>query len=113
MASVKSLKYFWYNPFMSTKSFKSTIKWYDEHSEEYTKGVFKSTPQEVLNSFFSYLPEHPKLLDAGCGPGRDCELMYQKGANVVGIDLSKGLLDQAKKKFPHITFVQANFLTLP
>ncbi|HSX09871.1 MAG TPA: class I SAM-dependent methyltransferase [Candidatus Saccharimonadales bacterium] len=98
---------------MKIKSFKNTIKWYDEHAEEYAHGVFKSSPLEVMNIFFEYLPEHPVLLDAGCGPGRDCDLMTQKGATVTGIDVSKGLLEQAQKRFPHIPFVQANFVDLP
>ena len=38
----------------------------------------------------------PRILDAGCGPGRDAVLLRLAGAEVVGLDLARAMLDQAR-----------------
>ena len=43
------------------------------------------------------LPEHPRVLDAGCGTGTSSELAQSRGASVTGLDASQGLLDTARK----------------
>lgn len=38
------------------------------------------------------------VLDAGCGAGRDMAWMEARGANVTGIDLSNGMLAEARRR---------------
>lgn len=38
----------------------------------------------------------PRILDAGCGPGRDAALLRLAGAEVVGFDLARAMLNQAR-----------------
>ena len=38
----------------------------------------------------------PRILDAGCGPGRDAALLRLAGAEVVGLDLARAMLHQAR-----------------
>lgn len=38
----------------------------------------------------------PRVLDAGCGPGRDAALLRLAGAEVVGLDLARAMLRQAR-----------------
>lgn len=45
-----------------------------------------------------------KILDLGCGPGRDAKYLSKNGFNVVGIDLSEKFLEIAKKNSPKSTF---------
>jgi len=40
-------------------------------------------------------PEHYRILDAGCGPGRDSKWFAERGFQVVGVDLSAGMLAEA------------------
>jgi ubiquinone/menaquinone biosynthesis C-methylase UbiE len=42
--------------------------------------------------------ENQRVLDVGCGTGRYCELLAKRGAKVVGIDPSSGMLEYAKRK---------------
>jgi ubiquinone/menaquinone biosynthesis C-methylase UbiE len=42
------------------------------------------------------------VLDAGCGPGHVAAYMAKAGLNVVGVDLSPGLLEQAAIHFPDV-----------
>ena len=39
----------------------------------------------------------PRVLDAGCGPGRDAALLRLAGAEVVGLDLARAMLRQARQ----------------
>lgn len=39
----------------------------------------------------------PRILDAGCGPGRDAALLRLAGAEVVGLDLAQAMLHQARR----------------
>jgi ubiquinone/menaquinone biosynthesis C-methylase UbiE len=45
------------------------------------------------------------VLCVGCGSGEECNVLLKNGAkNVVGIDLSSGLINEAKTAFPNIEF---------
>jgi ubiquinone/menaquinone biosynthesis C-methylase UbiE len=39
-----------------------------------------------------------KILDVGCGAGRDCKIMAEKGAKVIGIDVSPKMIALAQEK---------------
>ena len=39
----------------------------------------------------------PRILDAGCGPGRDAALLRLAGAEVVGLDLARAMLHEARR----------------
>ena len=38
----------------------------------------------------------PEILDLGCGTGISSSLFFEKGYNVAGIDLSFGMIEQAR-----------------
>ena len=38
-----------------------------------------------------------KILDAGCGTGKECELLAKRGAKVVGIDVSEFMIKLAER----------------
>ena len=40
----------------------------------------------------------PRILDAGCGPGRDAALLRLAGAEVVGLDLARAMLQEARRR---------------
>jgi ubiquinone/menaquinone biosynthesis C-methylase UbiE len=44
--------------------------------------------------------DNKKILDYGCGTGVFCRLLREKGSDVTGVDLSKGMIDVAKKNSP-------------
>jgi trans-aconitate methyltransferase len=48
------------------------------------------------------------ILDLGCGTGDLAHVMLQNGANCTGIDQSAEMIEQAKAKYPGITFVVAD-----
>lgn len=54
-----------------------------------------------------------RVLDAGCGPGYVAASADLLGAQVDGIDFSSGMIDQARARFPHLTFDVADVEKLP
>lgn len=50
--------------------------------------------------------EGEKVLDLGCGTGDLAYDMYQRGADVVGIDASKEMIRSARNKYPQLTFYE-------
>ena len=54
----------------------------------------------------------PRVLDVGCGDGRHCRIIGQEKGRAVGIDLSEGMLTEARKLCPDIEFRRVNMLSL-
>lgn len=50
----------------------------------------------TLEEYVDFLP----VLDAGCGPGRDARALAAHGLPVLGVDLSQGMLDEARQRTP-------------
>ncbi|PKG24829.1 class I SAM-dependent methyltransferase [Niallia nealsonii] len=66
------------------------------------------------NSLLELLNPKPneKILDLGCGTGDLAEQLFQKEANVIGIDKSPNMVAQAAKKYPHLNFSVQNATSL-
>ena len=98
---------------MRVSGFNETITWYDQNAEQYTQACENMSLPDEIEKFVDSLPKNAKVLDAGCGGGRDASLLKKRGVGVTGIDLSSGLIKVAKEKHPDIDFVEGNFLRLP
>ncbi len=72
-------------------------KWSDEHFE-------LAGTESDLAKFIGYLRKGEKVLDAGCGPGKHVKMLMDEGFDAVGIDFSKSMLSEAKKRVPKGTF---------
>ncbi len=54
-------------------------------------------------------PQHREtILDLGCGTGQLTKIISDKGSQVIGIDNSPKMINQALKNFPKLEFVVAN-----
>ena len=58
------------------------------------------------------LSNYKNIIDIGCGTGALCNVLYQHGLSVTGIDPAKGMIETAKKKSKNneIKFLEANVL---
>lgn len=52
------------------------------------------------------------VLDAGCGTGRVAIELARRGLDVVGVDLDPGMLAGARRKAPHLEWVEADLATV-
>ncbi len=83
---------------------------YDKIAEPYAKEFSK--PSEYIEEFLALLPKNAKILDVGCGVGVDAGFMKSEGFEIIGIDLSKEMLNIARQKFPQIEFKQQDIREL-
>jgi ubiquinone/menaquinone biosynthesis C-methylase UbiE len=57
------------------------------------------------------LNKSSNILDIGCGTGNMTNELYKFGiVNVIGLDISKSMITQARKKYPDRTFVRGDAL---
>jgi len=59
-----------------------------------------------MREFLSHIPEYGRILDAGCGPGRDARIFSELDYEVTGIDFSSALLDIARETAPRAHFLE-------
>jgi len=90
-----------------------TIDWYNKHAEHYFQQANLYSPNAQINDFVKLLNNGQNILDAGCGSGRDSNLLEQRGLKVTGIDLSRELIKKAKDLYKEIKFIEGSFLSLP
>jgi len=57
-----------------------------------------------INDFLNLVNKNGRILDVGCGPGKDSHYIASEGFEVVGVDLSEEMIRIAKKNFPRIDF---------
>ncbi len=76
-----------------------TIRSYDVNAQQYADRYADADLRAERQRFVSLLPAGDEpVLDAGCGPGRDCELFLHRGLRMVGADISAGLLEIAAQR---------------
>ncbi|OQX70738.1 hypothetical protein B6D52_03590 [Candidatus Parcubacteria bacterium 4484_255] len=69
----------------------------------------------MLKEVLSFLDAsaNQKIVDIGCGKGRFCRKLRDKGFNVTGVEPSKELIEIAIKNNKDIKFIQASATNLP
>jgi len=80
--------------------------------DKYNNGQhWKDHPTSYSEKFADFLESkkiNGKLIDAGCGNGRDVQVLNSAGFNVIGIDYSKEEIKLAKKNFSGLNFEVQN-----
>ena len=74
----------------------TTIQYYEEHAEEFAANTLKADMGGIRSRFLSYLPTGCRILDFGCGTGRDSKAFLDLGHAVTAIDGSEGLCQIAR-----------------
>lgn len=83
---------------------RSASEWVSKHSSERFWG-------EEMARFHELLPSG-KILEIGSGGGRDAKELIALGYDYVGIDVSEGLLEEARKVNPDALFLQKSLYEL-
>lgn len=72
-----------------------TIDTYNKIAPNYSESHFVHFWVEEFEKFKNYIPGK-KVLDIGCGAGRDAAIFVENGFDYTGIDASEGMLNIAK-----------------
>src|SRR5689334_15154974 len=90
---------------MQTVDYKKVNKEsYEITAQEFALKVKDLAPTHSIERFIKLLPPKAKIIDIGCGSGRDAKLFTDKGVTVLGIDFSPNLIAIAKNKAPLAEF---------
>lgn len=96
---------------------------YDATAEAYVRlvgtGVTPAFEGPIDRAFLAAFVEHVTegaagpVADVGCGPGRVAAFLAANGLDVVGIDVSGGMLAAARDAHPEIRFHEGRLTALP
>jgi 2-polyprenyl-3-methyl-5-hydroxy-6-metoxy-1,4-benzoquinol methylase len=96
----------------------NTLDYYQTYAQDFFNQTIAVDMQNVYQPFLEHLPkDKQKILDVGCGSGRDSVFFANQGFEVVAIDGSQNLIDLAKQMKPSIdwqclTFNEITLLNL-
>lgn len=102
---------------MEDDSTRSIRESYDLLAQEYAHRFLrelehKPLDRKLLDRLAAEVGEHGEVCDMGCGPGHVTRYLHDSGANVFGLDLSPGMLGQARLLNPGISFREGNMMAL-
>lgn len=86
-------------------------KWLEIQEKTYsTRGADEATrglESDSVKFLLKCVESNKKVLDLGCNDGAVCNVLNERGNDVVGVDLEK-LVQIARKNHPHLRFVTAD-----
>jgi SAM-dependent methyltransferase len=91
----------------------SSVAAYDEHARAYQESLRLKRPVADVRRFAAFARRGDLVLDAGCGPANDLRILRDSGVHPVGVDLSLGVLREARMLLPRHPLVQAPLDRLP
>ena len=74
-----------------------TRDYYNKHADEFAVSTFKVDMESLYQPFLAELQEGVRILDVGCGSGRDTLAFKNKGYQVDAIDYSEELVKKATR----------------
>ena len=90
---------------------------YDRVAETYAQRFHDEPSRKpfdrlMLNWLVEKVGGSGMICDLGCGPGQITRYLHDRGASVCGIDLSAGMVEQARLASPDIPFEQGDMCDL-
>jgi 2-polyprenyl-3-methyl-5-hydroxy-6-metoxy-1,4-benzoquinol methylase len=90
---------------------------YDAIAGEYAKRIYgeleqKPFDRQLLDEFADRVRQLGPVCDLGCGPGHVARYLRDRGVNAFGLDLSAGMLAEAKRLNAGFEFVRGDMLAL-
>jgi SAM-dependent methyltransferase len=88
-----------------------------DYAERFAEELaYKPFDRDLLSRFSESVRSGPSqdrpVCDLGCGPGHIGAFVAALGIDVEGIDLSPGMVDRARRSFPHLRFRQGDMAAL-
>ena len=74
-----------------------TIEYYNENADRFISDTQTVSMSEIQKEFLSKIPDGGKILDLGCGSGRDSKVFIDAGYEVVSVDGSMKMCDATSK----------------
>jgi len=98
-------------PFDVAAMFDTVAKRYDIVNDILSAGQTRRWRKAVVSVVRPQMGDW--ILDLAAGTGTSSEPLYQAGARVIACDFSLGMLQEGKKRLPHLQFVAGDAMNLP
>ena len=72
--------------------------YYRAHAEEFCRRSAALSMENSYEPFLEHIPSHGRILDAGCGSGRDSVEFMRRGYDVMAIDASPAMIQCARSQ---------------
>lgn len=72
-----------------------TIDYYNQYADQFSQATLNVEMDSLYQPFLSVLPKGARVLDVGCGSGRDTLAFKNKGYQVDAMDYSEALAERA------------------
>lgn len=76
---------------------RNTIDYYNINADEYINNTYDCDMNELYKPFLAYLNKGAKILDLGCGTGRDSKAFLSMGYDMIAVDGSAKLTEFARE----------------
>lgn len=76
----------------------NTIDYYNQNSSDFVANTLNVDMTSIYDKFLPLLPKEAKILDMGCGSGRDSLHFQSKGYFIESFDASKALVNECRKR---------------
>ncbi|MFP6854122.1 MAG: class I SAM-dependent methyltransferase [Pseudomonadales bacterium] len=73
------------------------VAYYDQNTDSFIERTIKVDMQLLYTPFLKYVREAGRILDAGCGSGRDTKAFLDLGYTVTAFDASKTMAESASR----------------
>ena len=73
------------------------IEYYNTNADAFYESTVNTDMSEWQNRFLEHIPAGGRILDAGCGSGRDSKAFIKKGYSVVAFDASREMCKKASE----------------
>ncbi|ELJ5852322.1 TPA: class I SAM-dependent methyltransferase [Enterobacter kobei] len=74
-----------------------TLHYYQNHAKDFFDGTVNVDMTSLYEAFTQHLPHGARVLDAGCGSGRDAKAFHEMGYLVDAFDASSAMVELAKQ----------------
>ena len=85
-----------------------TVETYDKIASGYSADHFTHFWIEEFD-FYKSIINGKKIIDLGCGAGRDAAVFVENGFDYTGVDASEGMLKVASERVPKGKFQKMDF----
>ncbi|PDW01582.1 class I SAM-dependent methyltransferase [Candidatus Viridilinea mediisalina] len=85
----------------------TTLTTYDNQAAKFAAAQRGKSPEALQQLIMTYFRPAGLTADIGCGSGRDTAWLVANGFPAVGYDASAGMLAEARRAFPALTWQQA------
>lgn len=86
--------------------------WYNANAEAFERASDNYGLSELYAAFLRHVPAGARILDAGCGVGRDATHFHERGYDVTAFDGSPAMVAAARRRNPYSGRRPRNVLVL-